>query len=58
MFAWIDTKEVRHLDAHAYAFLNDSEYIVAPGTLDALRHYDVYSILWSRRDEVREELAA
>lgn len=57
-FAWIDTKEIRPLAARAYAFLNDSEQAVAPGTLDALRNYDVYPILWSRREAVREELAA
>jgi hypothetical protein len=57
-FAWIDTKEVRPPDARAYALLNDSEHPVAPGILDALRNYDVYPVLWSRREEVREELAA
>jgi hypothetical protein len=26
--------------------------------IDALKNYDVNPVLWSRRDEVREELAA
>ena len=55
-FAWLDTREVRPLDARAYAFLNDSEHAVAPGTIEALKNYDVSPILWSKREEVREEL--
>lgn len=57
-FAWIVTKEVRPADARAYALLNDSESPVSSAVLDALRSYDVRPVLWSRREEVREELAA
>ena len=57
-FAWIDTKEVRPSDSRAYAFLNDSEQSVPIEVLDALRNYDVQPILWSRREDVREELTA
>jgi len=57
-FSWVDTKEVRPSDSKAYAFLNDTESAVPPGVLDALRNYDVRPISWSRREDVREELAA
>ena len=57
-FAWIDTKEVRPSDSRAYAFLNDSEQSVSTDILEALRSYDVKPIPWSRREDVREELAA
>ena len=55
-FSWIDTKEVRHPDSRAYAFLNDSNNGLSSYILDALRSYDVKPILWSKREAVREEL--
>lgn len=58
VLAWIDTKEVRAPDSRAYALLNDSDQAVSSSVLDALRSYDVQPVAWSRRDEVREELAA
>ena len=57
-FAWIDTKEVRPPDSKAYAFLNDSQQPVSTAVLDALRNYEVRPVLWTKREEVREELAA
>ena len=57
-FAWIDTKEVRPPDSRAYALLNDSEHLVVPAVLDALRSYDVRPVTWRSREEVRRELAA
>jgi len=57
-FSWIDTKEVRPMDSKAYALLNDSEQPVSAGVIDALRSYDVQPIPWSKRDDVRTELAA
>ena len=57
-FSWIDTKEVRPLDSKAYALLNDSDQTISTSVLDALINYDVNPILWSRREEVRKELAA
>jgi len=56
-FSWIDTKEVRPTDSKAYAFLNDSDQMISTSVVDALRNYDVNPILWSRREEVRKELA-
>ena len=57
-FSWIDTKEVRPANSRAYAFLNDSDHAPSTAVLDALKNYDVHPVLWSKRDEVREELAA
>lgn len=58
VLAWIDTKDVRPPESRAYALLNDSEHSVVQGVVDALRSYEVKAIPWSRREEVREELAA
>lgn len=57
-FAWIDTKEVRPPDSKAFALLNDSEIAISSAVTDALQNYDVRPILWSKREEVWEELAA
>lgn len=57
-FSWIDTKEVRPSESRAYAILNDSEHPISESVLDAMRNYDVRSVLWSGREHVRQELAA
>lgn len=57
-FAWIDTKQVRPPDSRAYAILNDSEQPASVAVVDALQNYDVNPILWSKREDIREELAA
>lgn len=57
-FSWVDTKDVRPVASKLYAFLND-EYRTPPVSIvDALRNYDIVPVLWSQRDEVRQELAA
>ncbi len=58
VLSWIDTKEVRPPDSRAYAFLNDSDRVVSISVLDALQNYEVNPVLWSRREEVRNELVA
>jgi hypothetical protein len=58
VLSWIDTKEVRSPDSRAYALLNDSEQAVSSAVEDALRSYDVRPVAWSRREDLREELAA
>ncbi|HVC32063.1 MAG TPA: DUF1829 domain-containing protein [Chloroflexota bacterium] len=57
-FAWVDTKEVRSPESRAYAVLNDSEHSISESVLDAMRSYDVRPVLWSGREQVRQELAA
>lgn len=58
VLSWIDTKEVRTPESRVYALLNDSEQTVHQAALDALRSYDVRPVMWSQREDVREELAA
>ncbi len=57
-FSWIDTKEVRPANSQAYVLLNDSEHTPSASVIDALKNYDVRPVLWSKREDVREELAA
>ena len=57
-FGWIDTKDVRPANSSAYAFLNDSDVTPSAAVVDALKSYDVHPVLWSARDDVREQLAA
>jgi hypothetical protein len=57
-FSWIDTKEVRPADSRAYALLNDSDREVSASVADALRSYEVKPVVWSRRTEIEQELAA
>lgn len=57
-FSWIDTREVRPADSRAYTLLNDSEQTVSQAVLDALWNYEVQPVAWSKRESVRDELAA
>ncbi|MBI4667922.1 MAG: DUF1829 domain-containing protein [Elusimicrobia bacterium] len=57
-FSWIDTKDVRPKDSQAYAFLNDSDHAPVTVVGDALKNYGVRPVLWSKREEVKEELMA
>ena len=56
-FAWIDTRESRPEGATAYALLNDTEREPEPSGVGALRRYEIRPVLWSRREDVAEELA-
>lgn len=58
ILSWLDTKEVRKPGSKFYAVLNDIEHGVSPDVIDALYSYEVVPIIWSRRAEVLEELAA
>jgi hypothetical protein len=57
-FSWIDTRDVRPPESRAYALLNDSDKDLSANVIDALKSYEVHPILWSKRENVREELAA
>ena len=57
-FGCIDTKDVRPPNSRAYAFLNDSDVTPSAAVVDALKSYDVHPVLWSGREDVREQLAA
>lgn len=58
VLAWIDTREVRSPESCAYALLNDSDQAVSSAVIDALQSYEVRPVPWSKRESVREELAA
>lgn len=58
VLAWVDTKDVRPADSRAYALLNDSEHASSSQALDALKGYEIRPVLWSAREQFREELAA
>jgi hypothetical protein len=57
-FSWIDTKDVRPANSLSYALLNDSDHTPVSAVIDALKNYGVKPVLWSRREEIKEELAA
>jgi len=58
VFSWIDTREVRKSDSRAYAILNDAQQSVSADVMDALHSYEVHPVLWTHRNDAREELAA
>jgi len=57
IFAWLDTRSTRPEDAKAFAVLNDRKRDAPPTIIDAFGNYDIQPILWSYREEKREELA-
>ena len=57
-FSWVDIREVRPVGSQAYAILNDLDRNVPGNVMEAMLSYEVKPILWSKRDEIREELAA
>jgi hypothetical protein len=58
MYKWSDTRRVRSRESKAFAFLNDSEQPVPTGVLEALKNYHITPVPWSKRSDVRNELAA
>ena len=58
IYAWSDTREVRPPDSKAYAVLNDTERHVSVGVLDAFVNYRIQPVLFTRRDDVVQELVA
>lgn len=55
---WLDTRDQRPENSKAYAFVNDNDRNVSSSVTDALLNYDIKPILWSSREQVRQELAA
>ncbi|KAF5416662.1 MAG: hypothetical protein C5S48_02295 [Candidatus Methanogaster sp.] len=58
IFVWADTKSARPMESTAYGILNDTEQEVKPEITSALRQYGMKPLLWSKREEYAEELAA
>ncbi len=57
-FAWVDTKEARPADSLAFAILNDRDRGIGESVTAALHQYNITPVLWSRRGEFKERLAA
>ncbi len=57
IFAWGDTREVRSADAEAIAMLNDQEKTISSDAFNALEAYNIFPLLWSRRDQHIDMLA-
>ncbi len=57
-FKWVDTRDVRQPGSRAYALLNDQERHVSQAVLDAMVSYEIRPVLWSQREDLRDELAA
>jgi hypothetical protein len=58
IFSWLDTRDVRPSESVAVAFLNDQDHAVPASVLEALRHYQIEAIPWTRREDNRQKLAA
>ena len=62
VFKWLDTRETRAADTRLYALLNDSDARVDARVSDAvpaaLKSYGLHPVLWSRREEIKQALAA
>jgi len=57
MFQWNDTREARRPESKLYAFLDDTDRAVSPDYVNALRAYEIETVLWSRRHESVSQLA-
>jgi hypothetical protein len=56
--AWTHTQQVWPPDSRAFAVLNDIGRPVPEDVPEAFTAYNIRPVLWSQRDQVREELAA
>lgn len=55
---WWDVRESRPSDAELFPILNDAQPDSVMDEMDAFRNLEIYPVLWSQRESVREELAA
>ncbi len=58
IFAWDDTRETRKKGSMMYVFLNDDEKTVRPNIIDAFKKYSIHPILWTKRQDYRDDLIA
>lgn len=57
IFNWIDTQEKRNFEGDLIVFLNDQDYPVESEDIEAFDNYDIYSCLFSKREECIEAFA-
>ena len=58
LFKCHETREIRTSNLQFYAFLNDAGGFVSESDTSALQTYDLKSVWWPDRENVKEELAA
>jgi hypothetical protein len=58
VFKWMDTKETREINSSLYVFLNDTNDSVSSSVIEAFKNYEIKPVLWSKREEKKNELAA
>lgn len=58
ILSWLDTKESRPSDSLAYAILNDKDHNIPNGVSEAFKNYNIEPVLWSRKEEYVQALAA
>jgi hypothetical protein len=58
VFSWVDTRDARDPESLAVAILNDEIQKVPAQTLEALKEYAVIPVVWSKRDEAKQLIAA
>ncbi len=58
VFKWLDTREIRPPNTRTYALLNDNDTEVPRTVIDAFENYEIKTISWRGREEMREMLAA
>lgn len=56
--AWNDTREARPAKSTAFAILNDQGQRIPVTVQEALNKYEINAVLWSQRDNFRNQLAA
>lgn len=57
VFKWLDTKDTRPSRSKLYAFLNDVKRVPRLA-IDALTIYELEPVSWSKREQVKDTLAA
>jgi len=58
ILAWEDTRQVRPVGSKAMVWLNDVQNNVGPQVIDSLNNYEIFPMLWSKKDDYIEALAA
>ena len=58
MFAWNDIREMRNRESSMYVFVNDSDKVIRPDIISAFTQYEIKPILWTRRQEIINDLTA
>lgn len=58
IFKWGDTREIRSPESKMFAVLNNSKKTVSENVLEALKSYDIQTILWTEHEKANEILIA